>query len=207
MKTTVVDYGAGNLRSIMTALCRADADPEVASDPDAVRRAERVVLPGVGAAGAAVESLRERGLVEALDAFRASGRPFLGICVGMQLLADELLEFGSYRGLGWIRGVVDQIGAGDGDKGVRVPHMGWSEIALTDRQSPLLGTSRRDRFFYFCHSYRLVGDDGVAVASVTHGTSFTCAVAFDNVFACQFHPEKSHVAGQKLLERFLEWAP
>jgi len=206
VKTTVVDYGAGNLRSVTTALWRAGAETEIASDPDAVRRAERIVLPGVGAAGAAMASLRERGLASALDEFRATGRPFLGICVGMQLLADELREFGSHQGLGWIRGAVDRIPV-DGDGDLRVPHMGWSEIESTDRASPLLGTSRRDRYFYFCHSYRLVDDVGVAVARATHGAKFTCAIAVDNVFACQFHPEKSHVAGQKLLERFLEWAP
>ncbi len=206
MKVTVIDYGVGNLRSVATALWRAGGEPEITSDPDVVRRAERVVLPGVGAAGAAITQLRALHLDSALLEFRAAARPFLGICVGMQLLAEELLEFGRHRGLGWIAGVVDRLEKTD-DPGLRIPHIGWSEITPTERHSKLLGTSLRDRYFYFCHSYRLTGDHGVAVARTTHGTPFTCAVQFDSVFACQFHPEKSHVAGQKLLERFLAWRP
>lgn len=206
MKTTIVDYGAGNLRSVATALWRAGAEPEIACDPDAVRAADRLVLPGVGAAGAAMESLRALGLADALDAFRATGRPFLGICVGMQVLAEDLLEYGAHRGLGWVRGTVDRLPTA-GDPSPRVPHMGWSEIVPDGTGSPLLGASRRDRFFYFCHSYRLAERDGVTVARATHGEAFTCAIAFENVFACQFHPEKSHIAGHKLLERFLDWSP
>lgn len=202
MKTTVVDYGAGNIGSAANALWRAGAEPEVTADPDRVRKAERVVLPGVGAAGAAMEALRSTGLDIALSEHRGSGRPFMGICIGMQLLAEELLEFGRHKGLGWIRGSIARI---EPEDGVRVPHIGWSEIDYAGRPSSVLGT--RDRYFYFCHSFRLVGDDGVAVASVAHGKPFTCALEVDNVFACQFHPEKSHTAGQRLIERFLAWKP
>jgi len=206
VKVAVIDYGVGNLRSVATALWRAGGEPEITSDPDAIRRAERIVLPGVGAAGAAITRLRGLHLDAALADFRVTGRPFLGICVGMQLLAEELLEFGRHRGLGWMRGVVDRLEITD-DPELRVPHIGWNEIAHTERGSALLGSSLRERYFYFCHSYRLTGDEGVAVARTTHGAAFTSAVQFDNVFACQFHPEKSHVAGQKLLERFLAWRP
>ncbi len=206
MKVAVIDYGAGNLRSVATALWRAGGEPKVTSDPDEIRRAERVVLPGVGAAGAAIAQLRALHLDSALAEFRATARPFLGICVGMQILAQELLEFGQHRGLGWMPGTVDRLDTTD-DPRLRVPHIGWSEISPTERGSALLGASLRDRYFYFCHSYRLTRDVGVAVARATHGSAFTCAVQFDNVFACQFHPEKSHIAGQKLLERFLAWRP
>lgn len=206
MNVVVVDYGAGNIGSVANALWRAGAEPVISADPDVVARAERVVLPGVGAAGAAAAQLRALGLEAGLNAYRATGRPFLGICVGMQLLADDLLEYGHHKGLGWMRGRVELIDPA-GDPSVRVPHMGWSEVEATARGVELIGSSVRDRTFYFCHSYRLVGDEGVAAATVAHGAPFTCAVLFDNVFACQFHPEKSQVAGQKLIERFLDWAP
>lgn len=206
MKVTVVDYGAGNITSVANAIWRAGGEPVISAEPEAISRAQRVVLPGVGAAGAAAEKLRALGLDASLDAFRATGRPFLGICVGMQLLAEDLLEYGHHRGLGWIRGRVELIDPA-GETGVRVPHMGWSEVSLTGRRSSMLGASARERSFYFCHSYRLVGDDGVAVATVNHGPPFTCAVETDNVFACQFHPEKSQIAGQRLIERFLDWNP
>jgi glutamine amidotransferase len=203
MKVTLVDYGAGNIGSAANALWRAGGEPDVTADPDRVRQAERVVLPGVGAAGSAMESLRNLGLDAALDDVRKSGRPFMGICIGMQVLADDLLEFGRHKGLGWVRGRIEQI---EGAEDVRVPHIGWSQIDHGDRSSAVLGS--RDRYFYFCHSFRLVQDDGgIAVASVAHGKPFTCAIEFENVFACQFHPEKSQVAGQRLIERFLAWKP
>ncbi|HEX2653030.1 MAG TPA: imidazole glycerol phosphate synthase subunit HisH [Xanthobacteraceae bacterium] len=204
MKVTVVDYGAGNIGSVANALWRAGGEPVVTSDPDRVRSAERIVLPGVGAAGAAIKAIRAGGLDQALDSARKAGRPFMGICVGMQVLADELLEFGNHRGLGWVRGIVAAIDPGE-NKSVRVPHIGWSEIDLGAKRSSVLGS--RDRYFYFCHSFRLVRDEGIAVATVAHGEPYTCAIEFDNVFACQFHPEKSQIAGQRLIERFLAWKP
>lgn len=206
MNVVVVNYGAGNIGSVVNALWRAGVDPVVTSDPDCVRRADRVVLPGVGAAGAAMAKLRELGLDEALDDVRRAGRPLLGICVGMQVMAEELLEFGRHQGLGWIRGTVEALDD-DGDPSVRVPHIGWSPVKPVGSGSTMIGPSSRDRHFYFCHSYRLAGDEGVAVASVEHGMPFTCAIEFDSVFACQFHPEKSHVAGQQLLGRFMRWNP
>jgi glutamine amidotransferase len=206
LNVIVVNYGAGNIGSVVNALWRAGADPIVTADPDRVRRADRVVLPGVGAAGPAIVKLRELGLDEALEEVRRAGRPLLGICVGMQLMAEELLEFGRHKGLGWIRGTVELLDTG-GDPMVRVPHIGWSHIQEVGGKSRMIGLSPKDRFFYFCHSYRLTGDEGVAVARVDHGVPFTCAIEFDSVFACQFHPEKSHVAGQRLLARFLNWNP
>lgn len=206
MRVTIVDYDAGNIRSVANAVWRAGGEPEIACDPDSVRLAERIILPGVGAAGAALARLRERHLDEALGEVRRIGRPILGICVGMQVFADELFEFGRHRGLGWMRGRIEAIDP-HGDKGVRVPHIGWAEVTFTERRTTLIGPSSRDRHFYFCHSYRLVGDEGVSVARVSYGSPFTCAVSFGSVFACQFHPEKSQLAGQRLLERFLEWRP
>ena len=206
MQVTVVNYGAGNIRSIRNALWRAGGDVTVTNDPYEIMQAERVVLPGVGAAGAAIRELRKLHLDTALDEFRRTARPFFGICVGMQLLAEEMFEFGRHTGLGWLKGTVEPLSV-QNDPPVRVPHIGWSEIGIAGDGSTLLGTRARDRFFYFCHSFRLVHTDAIAVATVQHGTEFTSAVQFDNVFASQFHPEKSQLAGERLLGKFLEWRP
>lgn len=204
MKVTIVDYGASNLRSVRQAFWMAGAEPEISSDPEAIRRADRVVLPGVGAAGPALEALRKQGLDRALDETRRVGNPVMGICLGLQVMADEIHEFGSYRGLGWMRGRVERISA---SPGIRIPHMGWSEVQATESGRDLIGSGRKDKHFYFCHSNRLYADEGVAAATVTYGGNFTVAVQFGNVFAVQFHPEKSQVAGQRLIQRFLDWAP
>jgi imidazole glycerol-phosphate synthase subunit HisH len=206
MNPLVVDYGAGNLRSVAQALWRVGAEPEISADPQCVRRAERVVLPGVGAAGPALKRLRSAQLDCALNEARSAGCPIFGICLGMQFMAEELLEYGRHQGLGWIRGKVEILDAARYPS-ARVPHMGWNEIEPTGRATLMSCSKRQDRNFYFCHSYHLSGDDDIAVARVTHGATFTCAVQFDTVFATQFHPEKSHVAGQRLIERFLTWRP
>ncbi|MCC7250960.1 imidazole glycerol phosphate synthase subunit HisH [Hyphomicrobium sp.] len=204
MNVTIVDYGAGNLRSVYQAFFLAGADPVTSNDPDVVRRAERVVLPGVGAAGAALEALRARDLDAALDDVRHVGRPILGICLGLQMMADEVQEFGTHRGLGWMRGKVARIPS---DGNIRVPHMGWSPVDVTERGHDLIGSSAKDRNFYFCHSNRLYADRDVAAATVAYGEPFTVAVQFESIFAVQFHPEKSQLAGQRFIKRFLDWAP
>jgi imidazole glycerol-phosphate synthase subunit HisH len=204
MKVTIVDYGAGNLGSVHQAFWLAGAEPETSSNPDNIKQAERIVLPGVGAAGTALECLRALGLDQAMDEVRRLGRPILGICLGLQVMAEEIEEYGVHRGLGWIKGKVSRIPSAPN---VRIPHIGWSRVDTTDRAGDLIGTSDRDRYFYFCHSNRLHADEGVAAATVIHGEPFTVAVRFDNVFAVQFHPEKSQLAGQRLINRFLNWSP
>lgn len=201
----VVDYGSGNIASVVNALWSAGAEPEILNTPEALARAERIVLPGVGAAGAALERLRRGGFEEALNDYRRAGRPMLGICVGMHLLAQELEEFGLHRGLGWLAGRVIRL-ADDPGSGIRVPHMGWSEVAPVNGGSAWFGNSAAARYFYFCHSYRLAGEQAV-MATARHGVEFPAAVQFDSVMAVQFHPEKSSVNGRLLLERFLAWTP
>lgn len=204
-RVAVVDYGSGNIASVANALWAAGAEPEILRTAEAVARADRVVLPGVGAAGAALDRLRRGGFDEALSELHRAGRPILAICVGMHMLAEELDEFGRQRGLGWIGGRVVKL-ADDAQAGIRVPHMGWSEVVPAADDGAWYGADPAARYFYFCHSYRLAGEQAVT-ATARHGIPFTAAIQFDSVLAVQFHPEKSSSNGRNLLERFLDWAP
>jgi imidazole glycerol-phosphate synthase subunit HisH len=200
----LVDYGAGNLRSVANALKAAGADGvAVTADPAVVRSADRIVLPGVGAFKACVEALRSvPGLVEAMaERVLVGGAPFLGICVGMQLLADRGIEFGVTEGLGWIGGEVRPIERTD--PAIKVPHMGWNDVEPM-HHSPLIVPGEA----YFLHSYHFVPESGASAAAMTdHGGGLVAAVARDTVLGVQFHPEKSQDYGIALLERFLEWRP
>lgn len=209
--TTValIDYGSGNLRSAEKALREASlragfsAQVLVTQDPDVVRRADRLVLPGVGAFASCKAGLDAvPGLVEAMtETARERGRPFLGVCVGMQLLADRGLEFGETPGLGWIGGEVRKL-TPEGD--LPVPHMGWNEVAPA-RPHPLLAQGGA---MYFANSFAFhPADPASTLALADHGGRFTAMVANDNIAGVQFHPEKSQGAGLDLLARFLEWAP
>ncbi|MCS6986569.1 MAG: imidazole glycerol phosphate synthase subunit HisH [Sphingomonadaceae bacterium] len=203
MSVVVVDYGAGNLRSVAKALQAAGAAAvEVTALPDVVARAERIVLPGVGAFGACMRALRAvAGLEEALcDAVRGRGVPFLGICVGMQILAEEGQEFGVHGGLGWIPGTVEPLAPRD--PGLPVPQMGWNEVRSDDPARVPPGWA------YFVHGFALaprVAQD--AVAFTDYGGPVVAAVARDNLLGVQFHPEKSQAYGLELLSRFLTWRP
>ncbi|MBU6394720.1 MAG: imidazole glycerol phosphate synthase subunit HisH [Sphingomonadales bacterium] len=200
----LVDYGAGNLRSVANALKAAGAEGvSVTADPNVVRAADRIVLPGVGAFKACIEALRGvPGLVEAMrERVLVGGAPFLGICVGMQLLADRGIEFGVTEGLGWIGGEVRAIEPTD--PAIKVPHMGWNDVAPM-HHNPLIVPGEA----YFLHSYHFVPEEGASVAAMTdHGGGLVAAVGQDNVLGVQFHPEKSQDYGLALLARFLEWKP
>ncbi len=195
----LVDFGMGNLRNVARSLERAGAKPRVSKDPDEVCRADRVVVPGVGSCGDAMRVLREAGLTEALRERIASGRPYLGICLGLHILLDEAEE-GPARGLGLIPGRVARFPE---SLGLAVPHMGWNAVRL-ERPHPVL----RDDYFYFVHAYRPV--DVAAeqrLAATDYGETFPSAIGRDACVAVQFHPEKSQRAGLHLLERFCDWAP
>jgi glutamine amidotransferase len=197
----LIDYQAGNLHSVANALRAAGcADLAVTSDPDAVLAADRIVLPGVGAFGACAAALRAvPGLVEAIETrVRRQGAPFLGICVGMQLMADEGEELGTHAGLGWVPGRVRRIDPAGTD--AKVPHMGWNDVRPTTGH-PLIVPGEA----YFLHSYAFEGD-GV-VATTDHAGPVTAAIARDTMLGVQFHPEKSQRYGLALLERFLAWHP
>ena len=203
----LVDYGAGNLHSVANALKAAGCGGvKVTADPLVVRAADRIVLPGVGSFRACAEGLRAiPHLLEAMkERVLIGAAPFLGICVGMQLLASQGVEHGITPGLGWIAGEVRKIAVTDPK--IKVPHMGWNDVALPPHGPA--GDVLEVGEAYFLHSYHFVPEDGGTIAAMTdHGGGIVAAVARDNLIGVQFHPEKSPAYGLELLERFLEWKP
>ena len=209
-RVVVIDYGAGNLASVANALGVAAATGTriiVSDDPDVVADADRLVLPGVGAFGQCIDALRARDGVEAAmtTAVRARGVPFLGICVGMQLLASEGREHGVHRGLDWIGGTVDRVAPGDA--GLKVPHIGWNTVDL-HADHPALGRLPQGGRGYFVHSYRFdVADPDALLATTEYGGAVAAVVGADNLLGVQFHPEKSQAYGLAFLHGFLAWTP
>ena len=203
MTLALIDYGAGNLHSVHNALKAAGArDVMVTADPDVVAKADRIVLPGVGAFAHCFEALSAiDGMVEAMERrVRGEGIPFLGICVGMQLLADAGVEHKTTQGLGWISGTVRAITP---SPDIKIPHMGWNDVVPTDG-APLIETGEA----YFLHSYHFhATDEAVVLARTDHGGSLVAAIGRDNIIGVQFHPEKSQAYGINFLKRFLEWMP
>jgi glutamine amidotransferase len=197
----LIDYGAGNLHSVHNALKAAGAgDVHVTADPDVVAKADRIVLPGVGAFAHCMEALSAiDGMVAAMEQrVRVEGTPFLGICVGMQLLADAGVEHGTTRGLGWISGTVRAIAPA---VDLKIPHMGWNDVAPT-QGAPLIEAGEA----YFLHSYHFdAADDADVLAKTDHGGPLVAAVGRGNILGVQFHPEKSQAYGINFLKRFLEW--
>lgn len=203
MSLALIDYGAGNLHSVHNALKAAGAgDVHVTADPDIVAKADRIVLPGVGAFAHCMGALSAiDGMIAAMEQrVRVEGVPFLGICVGMQLLADEGVEHKTTRGLGWIGGTVRAIApAAD----LKIPHMGWNDVVPT-QAAPLIEAGEA----YFLHSYHFDAANADDVLATTdHGGTLVAAVGRDNIMGVQFHPEKSQAYGINFLKRFLEWMP
>ena len=215
MSVAIIDYGSGNLRSAAKAFERMAAETHykgeilVTADADVAARADRVVLPGVGAYRDCAEGLRAvDGMWEALDQFAASGKPFLGICVGMQLMASWGREFGDTKGFGWIPGEVVKLTPSDPT--LKIPHMGWNELrALTDH--PVLkgvGGATTGDHAYFVHSFHMLPENpDYRLGMVEYGQEVTAAIGRDNIIGTQFHPEKSQAVGLHLIANFLGWAP
>jgi glutamine amidotransferase len=205
-RVAVVDYGMGNLQSVVQALRAAAPDgTEIvrSSDPAVVRSAARVVVPGQGGFRDAAARLRQDGLGESVLEKMRAGTPYLGICLGLQVLFESSEEAPGAAGFGWFKGAVKKLVGGPD---IKIPHMGWNSLALTSGGHPLLDAAGgAEAFVYFVHSFHAVADEpGVVKATVQHGSNVvTAAVSRDNVVATQFHPEKSQAAGQALLRRFL----
>jgi len=206
----LINYGMGNLHSVAKALEKAGGKVELVSDANALKNYDRIVLPGVGAFRDCSAALKESGMDIALKEILASGTPFLGICLGMQVLMDVSYEFGRYPGLGLIPGSVKHFPEDHPERGFKIPHMGWNDVILSSQQdthpvlAPLAGQQ-----VYYVHSYTCMptNSDHLLAACSYGDHPFAAAIGRDNIIAVQFHPEKSQRAGLALLEAFLQWNP
>jgi glutamine amidotransferase len=198
----VIDYGAGNLRSVLHALKHLGVENmRIVQKPDDLHGAERIILPGVGAFGAGMQKLAEQNLIGAIQESIRAGKPYLGICLGMQFLFERSDEMGDHDGLGILPGYVTRFPAMDG---LKVPHMGWNQLQV-GRESRLLEGISSANYAYFVHSYYCIpAEEGDIVASVDYGILFTAVIQRDNVFGVQFHPEKSQRTGLQILTNFLK---
>ena len=202
----LIDYGAGNLKSVANACAAIGADIEITTDPAVIRRATSIILPGVGAFAEGMDRLRKAGLLPVLnEEVIEKKKPYLGICLGLQFLAEVSEEHGTHEGFGWIRGTVKKLTPRD--PACKVPHIGWNTISVV-KDSPLLTGVKPTVEFYFLHSFQLVcSDNSDVVATTEYGESITAVIQHGNIFATQFHPEKSQDSGLKILENFMAWNP
>ena len=198
----VLDYGVGNLFSLKSSFGVIGAEAVVTADPAVIRKADRLILPGVGAFADAAEKLRRSGLDRVLTEEAAQGKPLMGICLGMQLLFERSFEYGEHEGLGLLKGEIRPI-AEQIPQGLKIPQMGWNGLII-NRGSPLLRYTREGDFVYFVHSYSAVGCDDSLLAVTEYGAELTACVGKGNVFGCQFHPEKSGNVGLNILRAFCE---
>ena len=199
--TAIIDYGVGNLFSLLSSFKKIGEEAVVTKDPETLRKADRIILPGVGAYRDAINKLRESGLVPVLTEQIEAGKPVMGICLGMQLLFDKSFEYGEYEGLGLIKGNIIPIDSKDGK--LKVPHMGWNSLYI-HMDNPLFKYVKNGEYVYFVHSYYAKTDPKYIIADTQYGVYLTAAVAKGNVFGCQFHPEKSSDTGLNILRGFCE---
>jgi len=206
----LINYGMGNLHSVAKALEKVGGEVELVSDADALKNYDRIVLPGVGAFRDCIGALKASGMDVAIKAEVAAGKPFLGICLGMQVLMDSSFEFGRYQGLGLIPGAVKAFPEDHAERGFKIPHMGWNDVIFSSEKAihpvlaPLVGKQ-----VYYVHSYCCMPENPEhLLAACSYGDfPFAAAIGYDNVVAVQFHPEKSQSAGLALMEAFLQWNP
>ena len=202
MNIKIVDYGMGNLRSVQKAFEKLGVAADVITDPRQVAQADKLVLPGVGAFRDAINELKRKDFVTSLRDFAAADKPFLGICLGLQLLFDVSYEDGEWDGLGIVPGKVVKFAD---EPGLKIPHMGWNSLEIM-RKTPLLSGVANGAYVYFVHSYYVVpNDDAVTVARTEHGTRFTSVISRGNLTATQFHPEKSQSVGLGILRNFIDY--
>ena len=198
----IVDYGVGNLFSLEQSLNAIGGRPTVTADPEVLKKADQIILPGVGAFEDAAKKLRSSGLDQVLRELAAAGKPLMGICLGMQLLFDKSLEYGEHEGLGLIPGTVKPI-ADVIPANLKIPHIGWNGLHF-HRDCPLFQDLREGECVYFVHSFYASDCDNAVTATAEYGAELTAAVAKGNVYGCQFHPEKSGSTGLKILKAFAE---
>jgi len=199
----IVDYNMGNLASVQNAFAKLGKDTVVESNPDKFKEYDKLILPGVGAFGDAMEHLRERGMVESIQEFAASKKPIFGICLGMQLLFESSEEFGNHKGLGLIKGHVTAFDTTVFNEPLKVPHMGWNRMFTTEH--PLFEGLDENHYLYFVHTFHVTCDNRNDIIGETeYGYKFTSAVAHNNIMGIQPHPEKSHENGLKILENFIK---
>ena len=202
-KISIIDYGMGNLHSVVKAFGRVGGDAVIIDKPEDIIKAERLVLPGVGAFRDAIATLTEKGMVDPIKEFVAGGKPFIGICLGFQMLFDKSYEDGCFDGLGIVAGTVEKFEFGDNPQNLKVPHMGWNALNICGEQ-PLYKGIDDGSFVYFVHSYYVKpADDAVAATKTEHGIKFVSSIHKDNIYGVQFHPEKSQTVGMKILENFV----
>ena len=204
----IVDYNMGNLASVINAFKSVGAEIAVESDPEKLKEYDKLILPGVGAFGDAMEHLKSNGMDKAVKEYAKSGKPLLGICLGMQLLFDSSEEFGSTEGLGLIEGKVVAFDESKFDTKLKVPHMGWNEmfpqhVGAEPSLCPLFKGLDKEFYLYFVHSFHVVCDDKYAIGKTYYGYEFVSAVNKDNIYGIQPHPEKSHENGLKIIENFV----
>ena len=198
----IVDYNMGNLASVKNAFAKLGKDTVVESDPKKFKEYDKLILPGVGAFGDAMEHLRERDMIDSIKEFAASGKPMIGICLGMQLLFDSSEEFGSHEGLGLIKGSVTHFDASKFEENMKIPHMGWNRMFT--KEHPLFNNLDEEHYLYFVHTYHVNCENEDDIIGRTHyGYDFTSAVAHNNIMGIQPHPEKSHKNGLHILENFI----
>jgi len=203
LKIVIIDYGLGNLRSVYNALISLGAEAKVSESPADIAKADKVILPGVGAFGDAMLGLKKRGLTEAIKKFLSTGKVYLGMCLGLQILFEESEE-GNSKGLGVFKGKVKRFREEDG---IKVPHIGWNEVKFKNpnSKSQITDGIKNGAYFYFVHSYYAApADESLIAATTDYGVNFTSMIQRDNIYAVQFHPERSQEIGLKFLENFIK---
>lgn len=199
----IIDYGAGNIRSVINAFSYVGAKSELVSDANELKKYDKLLLPGVGAFGDAMNKLKSSNLDSAILEFVKTGKPFLGICLGMQLLFEKGFEFGSHDGLGVMEGSVVKFDETKFDKHLKVPHMGWN-VCDFKVQTPINKGLSKQAYLYFVHSYHAICPQNQVLATTNYGYEFVSAICKDNVYGFQPHPEKSHENGLKIIKNFTE---
>lgn len=198
----IIDYNMGNLRSVQNAFDKLGKETQIVKDPDKLQGFDKVILPGVGAFGDAMEHLKETGMQEAIGTYAKSGKPMLGVCLGMQLLFERSEEFGNHEGLGLIEGEVKAFDTSKFQTPLKVPHMGWNDIIV--KESPLFHGLPESFYLYFVHSFHVVCEEKYTIGKTHYGYDFPSAVQKENIYGFQPHPEKSHENGLKILQNFTE---